>query len=1362
MIETIAVDQDNNACDPDDAGISYFQHLEECEALIAAIDAELSDPAPWMEGSGALQFLPTPQQAKDGAASKVGQLGLLISTYQELPHLLHPHLSQLVTPLMNVFIRFLPTATVIWEWESHPAVQHEGDANLIITGALGQSFDSFDADAAKQPLHLIGHALYLITKTAGEKACTSYFPNEVSHFEDVFYALRWWSTDPRRQREWEVRHCLLLWMSNLVLVPFSMHLIDTQAAGGQVTSGDVAGTAAPPPPTETQGQIEYTPVVNMRPSQSLSLSDATLVAAVSFLIDSTKCKESAALLVARLLTRPDSKHHRDTFFRLADNVLQPSQKRYHGFLWEGLMASGKVSTLRGTVEEQLFPGILMAVAKTMKLAQRREVVRYAEPLIEHLTEGWWEEHVSVTLLSKLCVKVVQRLIMSMLPKRTASWKYYKASVAALSANLSGREEAAATATSTNQDEDDDNADDEDSIDGDESVLEMGITLLLEALGHKDTVVRWSAAKGVGRVCDRLPQTMATDVITAVFDLLNDEQEEQESAWHGAMLAIAELCRRGMLTKDRLTDAVECIEKGLRYDLAKGTYSVGSHVRDAAAYACWSMARAYDPNDLQPHVYKLGTALVVTSVLDRHVNVRRAASAAFQECVGRLGNFPHGIDLVTTMDFFALASLTNAYHVVAPQVAVFPLYQTALVKELVENKLQHWDRTVRVAAAVALERIASLDEAAARTEVFPALIQRVEDSIVGSRHGAVLGLAGLVRGLPPQGWTTEQLQALVSVIPRLDGARLFRSRGGEYVREACCELLEALALHRLPLPETVEVEKVSGGTRSVRTLGKIQSFLEETWSNIMDWLQLTAAKAFRSFAAAYYVSFQAGFHDKLLAKMMDSLKNEALPLLQRKGFLAAIRGIPQPLLLASPPPQAEAEEGSSDAPYFVKLIDAILPLISPSMVGDEPQSATADLLADPECRRNAVVSLAQLTLTLPLTDCPAATTAVYDRVLDALLAALRDFSTDNRGDVGSFVRVASLQHLAQVVQHCLQSSTGCSSDRLLMVLQSAVRLLFEKLDRSREAAGATLVALLAADEAVTSSLLAVWENGSSQSEGHVAEVKVLRDLVRQLHVPDSTAEQQEVVWRSPTVMASIGPRLLTEATELFGGAAADGLVVSAGDFTDHVRVPALQALQDAFQRGDSSAMLSHTVTSVGPRYEHVERVVVPLARVMDFLISQSLLVPSDHLSVVNFLRSELKHFSASVKVVLPLIPLLASLCRSPSDQAREDAWVLAVTMTASRYPKVRAVMAAELYSTFLSLPDVMKVDGLEAASELLMAVKWEGTDAVVIRSARNQLYGLLGVTPPAGLNTTAGPAQPKKPKRDIVAANYSDLVQEAGY
>ena len=69
-------------------------------------------------------------------------------------------------------------------------------------------------------------------------------------------------------------------------------------------------------------------------------------------------------------------------------------------------------------------------------------------------------------------------------------------------------------------------------------------------------------------------------------------------------------------------------------MKRGSHSIGAHVRDAACYVCWSFARAYAPSVLESFVGNIAKNLVVVSVFDREINVRRASSAAFQENVGR--------------------------------------------------------------------------------------------------------------------------------------------------------------------------------------------------------------------------------------------------------------------------------------------------------------------------------------------------------------------------------------------------------------------------------------------------------------------------------------------------------------------------------------------------------------------------------------------------------------------------------------------------------------------------------------------------------------------------------------------------------
>eukprot|EP00961_Rhodomonas_salina_P212467 2869430-Rhodomonas_salina.2 len=65
------------------------------------------------------------------------------------------------------------------------------------------------------------------------------------------------------------------------------------------------------------------------------------------------------------------------------------------------------------------------------------------------------------------------------------------------------------------------------------------------------------------------------------------------------------------------------------DVRLGSASVGAHVRDAACYVCWAFARAYAPAVMAPYVPVMAPGLLTLALLDREVNCRRAACAAFQ-------------------------------------------------------------------------------------------------------------------------------------------------------------------------------------------------------------------------------------------------------------------------------------------------------------------------------------------------------------------------------------------------------------------------------------------------------------------------------------------------------------------------------------------------------------------------------------------------------------------------------------------------------------------------------------------------------------------------------------------------------------
>jgi hypothetical protein len=343
--------------------------------------------------------------------------------------------------------------------------------------------------------------------------------------------------------------------------------------------------------------------------------------------------------------------------------------------------------------------------------------------------------------------------------------------------------------------------DEDVIDNVQEVVEQ----LLTGLRDKDTIVRWSSAKGVGRITGRIPLDFADDVVETVLELFQDT--EGDGAWHGGCLALAELAMKGLLLPARLGDVVPVVVKALVYDVRRGSNSVGSHVRDAACYVCWAFARAYSPAVMAPHVHGhegLSAGMMLTALFDREVNCRRAASAAYQENVGRQGheNFPKGIDILTAADYFTLASRGNAYLHIAPFVGQFQHYRYALIDHLLHVKSRHWDVNIRLLSAKALQNLTALDPQYMVATALPLLLSQTLSPDLLIRHGAVVCVSELILGLAKvNGFIPhEVLSTIRNVVMKIEKARLYRGRGGEIMRGACCRLIECMAEANFDLPD----------------------------------------------------------------------------------------------------------------------------------------------------------------------------------------------------------------------------------------------------------------------------------------------------------------------------------------------------------------------------------------------------------------------------------------------------------------------------------------------------------------------------------------------------------------------------------
>jgi hypothetical protein len=430
-------------------------------------------------------------------------------------------------------------------------------------------------------------AIYAISKVRGRKRITQFLPHEVALLEPVLEQLssldlelqQSLGNDEKEPPLWESIYVSWMWLQLLSLTPFDRRI---------VLQEDTLSTL--------------------------------LKLAQSHLKQAGPIRETAATCLAAWLSRQDMEEHLVDFCSWSLGILQD-------YLDDPIGSSLNVF---------LSLGVLQTLATILKVGPRT-AHKQQERLWDCMLQ-LSEQESSNILLRKFLTKWMSRMGCSYMPPRLLPWRYQRGGRTSLLENLQASNKTLSSGNLRDLKpmgvvEKKKNTDDLFEV---PDAVEDVMGHLLASLKDKSTIVRWTAAKGIGRLTERLPLLCAHDVIDALIDQL-DRNKESDTVWHGSCLALGELARRGLLLPERLDEIIEPIlGAAIQFDVRKGQASVGAHVRDAACYTFWAFARAYDPQVLKSHVLTMSHSLVIASLFDREVNCRRAASAAFQESVGRQG------------------------------------------------------------------------------------------------------------------------------------------------------------------------------------------------------------------------------------------------------------------------------------------------------------------------------------------------------------------------------------------------------------------------------------------------------------------------------------------------------------------------------------------------------------------------------------------------------------------------------------------------------------------------------------------------------------------------------------------------------
>lgn len=955
---------------------------------------------------------------------------------------------------------------------------------------------------------------------------------------------------------------------------------------------------------------------------------------------SGKEREAAGLLIARLLTRKDvNETYIPKFFsRLIQTWNSP------------------------TCTINIRVGLLTCLCETFKIGNRDILLHHVELGLSTIREmDKAPELQSNTLLRKLRIKLAQRLALTLLRPNRADWRYTNDPKAI------GVPDGVATVV--------------EDITNPPEVVEEIIGMLLESLRDKDTVVRYSSAKGIGRVTSRLPKSFAEEIVTAIKDSLEFDtriisgkrrlkDSTRDSDWHGASLAIAELCRNGAIMPSALRELLPLVFLAVQFDIKKGSHSIGTSVRDAACYVMWSILRCYRTPVLTSFATQIASTLIVVAMFDREISVRRAASAAYQEGVGRHpeGVFPHGIFVLSQADFFAVGQRRASFLEVAPNIYQLSEYQAPILEYLVDTSCLHWDREVRELAGQCLGKLVSLSEASSVAKssqsvqsLLLKLINHRESIDVNARHGSFYAIGEISSTLVRdslEGPCLDMILAFGRDIPQYN----FRGPQAALMYSACCHYI-AQTCHLMACRAAVTAFEVSTA-ESIEHNAVIEhiEIAIGAFSLADPPLRNCAAEALAE------LSLHEGVSDIIQATSSSAsetsnLKNPSV----LKGWLTFFGLL----------------DYSENSSLFNTAIDTILD--SATITGDRTRD-------DPETRKIAITSLGRLMsqfLLLKKTS-PDAVKRNLENLVETLNAALLDYTVDARGDVGSWVREAAVTSSCHFMNadESYSFMTQDISESNLRLFENTISQCLSKIDNFRVTSTQLLTKAL---EVRLETATATHGNGISP---------VLADSLPVLTTANealSNGDPSVTLFQNLTPLMNITKIRRTILTEYL-------ICATSGSQSTMTSASAALASFLELQTAHAIDNILSDVEVLIRTYKTDDRVLIPvISSTADMLDAQLLSSTNYDFGLIFNAVQDSTINTRTMSKIMASARCYAALAGLDS-QVKYKAWKKLSLSLGHRYPNIR-VMAAELLYGILSNLDLETTAEAEPVVEVLINNDW---------------------------------------------------------
>ena len=567
--------------------------------------------------------------------------------------------------------------------------------------------------------------IYTFCKVRGRKVIVQFLNNEPKHLEPLLNAFELWDeylfeksiryqthySIYRDFMNWRELYVMMLWLAHIMLTPFDLTSIASDGFEATATYLDLR--------------------VNL-PAKTPVIARRLVKIALCYQYSSRKEQEAGRVLLASLALRADMQRI-DVHSSLIDWALD------------------QLRSLRDSSDQPVYAviNLLSFLATFLKSAFDSALIPIIGPVWECVqmlivveqNGGWIAPMV-----------VVQRLLVKVL--RLLGAIFYRT-----------------------------------QVEGFETTLNDILQHLFLLLDNSDTSLRLVASKSLGLLASQFDSDMASQLVEMIWENINERFDWRASSralearwldfdyqnllisqssynnvnaqlWHGSIFTMARMLHQRSVPQPLLVRCVLCLAAALNFNQKLALKTVGDNVRDAACYGIWALARKYRTYEIyesMDHLLQttgilalqsLAHELIKAACLDPENNIRRAASAALQEMIGRHPDqIDLGISLVSIIDYHAVTSRPNAMIAVSLKISrLTPIYSQIVVEGLLDWRgIQSQDVRTRSLAGRSLGYVAaaSYDCVDNMTLALADMLQSTPPLQFDIRHGRSLALAAVI-------------------------------------------------------------------------------------------------------------------------------------------------------------------------------------------------------------------------------------------------------------------------------------------------------------------------------------------------------------------------------------------------------------------------------------------------------------------------------------------------------------------------------------------------------------------------------------------------------------------------------------------